>query len=78
MDDGTGTSWQPSLTAVSPAQTLIGRAADGHLLSTIREINTSIYNRLGAIITRLDGQKDVEPDGTYTLELHRGEGGIDR
>lgn len=74
MDDGTGTSWQPSLTAVSAVETL-SRGADGRLVYTIPEIDTGGSNRLGLIITRLDSQEDLEPFGTYTLQLHPGERG---
>jgi hypothetical protein len=75
MDDGTGTSWQPSLTASSPAETLIQKTADGRLLYTIPEIDTGVYNRLGLMITRLDSQEDLDAGATYTLELYPGDRG---
>jgi hypothetical protein len=70
MDDGTGSSWQPRLTAVSPPEALVQEVAGGHLLYTIPEIDTSVYNRLGVIITRLDGQEDLDAAGAYTLALY--------
>lgn len=74
MDDGTGTSWQPSLTAVSPAETLIRRGVDGNLFYTIPEIDTKTFNRLGLIITRLDSGEDAGPAGAYTILLSPGQG----
>ena len=75
IDDGRGTSWQPSVTAFSPAETLIQKTADGRLLYTIPKIDTGVYNRLGLIITRLDSQEDLDAGATYTLELYPGERG---
>ncbi len=74
MDDGTGTTWQPSLTAVSPAETLTRRATDGNLFYTIPEIDTTAFNRLGLIITRLDSREDADPVGAYTILLSPGQG----
>jgi hypothetical protein len=70
MDDGTGSSWQPSLAAASPVEVLLQQAPEGRLLYTILEIDTSVYNRLGVIITRLDSEEDVDAAGAYTLALY--------
>jgi hypothetical protein len=78
VDDGTGTSWQPSLTAVGPAQPLMQTTGDERLFYTISEIDTQTSNRLGLIITRLDSQEEADPVGAYTILLrstqsrHRG------
>jgi hypothetical protein len=69
MDDGTGSSWQPSLTAVGAAEVLAPQPADGHAVYTIPEIDTEVCNRLGVIITRLDNEEELDAAGTYELRL---------
>ena len=46
--------------------------ADGHLLYTIPAIDTAAYNRLGLIITRVDGNEGGDPVGAYSLVLQGG------
>jgi hypothetical protein len=45
---------------------------DGHLLYTMPAIDTAATNRLGLIITRVDGNEEADPIGAYSLVL-RGE-----
>ena len=51
-------------------ETLTSTNADGHLVYTIPEIDTAECNRLGLIITRVDGNESSDPFGQFTIELH--------
>ena len=44
-------------------------SADGQLVYEIPVIDTSAYNRLALIITRLDAQESIDRLGTYTITL---------
>ena len=54
---------------VAKPEQLAGASADGHLLFTIPEIDTSVTNRLGLLITRLDSEEGSDPVGEYTIVL---------
>jgi hypothetical protein len=43
---------------------------DGHLSYAIAQIDTTEYNRLGLIITRVDATESLDPVGEYTIVLH--------
>ncbi len=40
---------------------------DGHVLYTIRALDLSAYNRIGLIITRLDAEERLDPEGKYSI-----------
>ena len=44
--------------------------SDGHLSHVIPAINTAECNRLGLVITRIDAQESLDPEGAYTVVLH--------
>jgi hypothetical protein len=44
--------------------------SEGHLFYAIPEIDTTEYNRLGLIITRVDAEESSDPIGEYTIVLH--------
>ena len=50
-------------------EVLTGTNADGHLAYVIPAINTTAYNRLGLIITRVDANEGSDPVGAYTIVL---------
>jgi hypothetical protein len=43
---------------------------DGHLVYTIPAIDTTLYNRLGLIITRVDAKENLDSVGAYEIVLH--------
>ena len=51
-------------------EALTGASPDGHLTYTIPAVDTSQYNRLGLIITRVDAKERSDPFGEYTILLH--------
>jgi hypothetical protein len=55
---------------ITTAETLTRVNSDGHLIFVIPEIDTTAYNRLGLVITRLDAKEALDPVGEYTIVLH--------
>jgi hypothetical protein len=55
---------------VAAPEVLAAANADGHLIYTIPAVDTTAYNRLGLIITRLDAKEASDPVGEYTIVLH--------
>ena len=53
----------------SPVEIIDGETSAGIYLYTIPEIDTEKYNRLGLIITRLDSNENLDPNGIYTIVL---------
>ena len=53
----------------SPVEIIDGEPSAGIYLYTIPEIDTEKYNRLGLIITRLDSNENLDPNGIYTIVL---------
>jgi hypothetical protein len=58
------------------AEMLTERNADGHLIITIPAIDTTEFNRLGLIITRVDADEDLDQVGEYTIALEPGYGSV--
>lgn len=55
-------------------EVLMTANGDGHLVYTIPAIDTTAYNRLGLIITRVDAKEGLDPIGAYTIVLHTNAG----
>jgi hypothetical protein len=70
MDSGTGARPQRIPAGVTTTEVLTQANPDGHLFYVTPAIDTSTYNRLGLIITRLDATESSDPIGEYTIVLH--------
>jgi hypothetical protein len=73
MDDGTGSSWQPHLSAAAPAQELKQEDEAGDLVYHIPQIDRTEFNSLALIIVRLDREEELDPVGVYTIVLRPGQ-----
>jgi hypothetical protein len=60
----------PAKTASTEVLTRVN--PDGHLFFIIPALRTTVYNRLGLIVTRLDAQEAADRIGAYALVLHPG------
>jgi hypothetical protein len=74
MDAGEGMRPWRVPTRMTVPEVLTRADADGHLVYTIPAIDTTAYNRLGLIITRVDAKEGLDPIGTYTIVLHANAG----
>jgi hypothetical protein len=72
VDSGPGAKPRRIPSQVVPA-VLTGANADGHLSHDIPAIDTTVTNRLGLIVTRVDARESSDPVGAYTIVL-RAEG----
>ena len=70
VDAGEGTRPQRIPTQITTTEILTRVNADGHLVYVIPAIDTTVCNRLGLIITRLDVKEISDPVGEYTIVLH--------
>jgi hypothetical protein len=61
--------------AVTVGPDVISRTPDGSFLHTIPQVDTSTYDRLALIITRVDAQEESDPVGAYTIILGSGADG---
>jgi hypothetical protein len=75
MGSGTGARPQRVPAGVTTTEVLMQANPDGHLFYVVSAIDTTAYNRLGLIITRLDAQEDSDPVGEYTILLFPGRRG---
>ena len=57
-------------TQTTTPQVLTRTNADDHLSYVISAIDTSAYNRLGLIITRVDAKEGSDPIGEYIIVLY--------
>lgn len=59
---------------ITPQTVFLGEGAslnaDGGWVYTIPAIETSVYDRIGLIITRLDNQENADPIGAYNFLIH--------
>jgi hypothetical protein len=69
MDPGGGSRPQPVSTEVAGPKILTTTNPGGKLLYLIPAIDTTEYNRLGFIITRIDADESSDPVGAYTIVL---------
>jgi hypothetical protein len=74
---GSGTRARPQRVpaGMTTTEVLTGANLDGHLFYDIPAIDTTAYNRVGLIITRLDANEGLDPAGEYTILLFRGRWG---
>jgi hypothetical protein len=70
LDPGGGARPQRIPTPTIAPESLTRVNADGRQFYVIPAIDTSVYNRLGLIITRLDAKESSDPIGKYTVVLH--------
>ena len=70
IESGSDTKPQPIPAHVEAPEVLASANADGHLLYTIPTVDTSQYNRLALLITRVDAHEGSDPIGEYTIRLH--------
>jgi hypothetical protein len=73
MDRGEGTRPRRVPGQMVP-EILTTTNVDGYLFHDIPAIDTTAYNRLGLIITRVDAKESVDPTGAYTIALHANAG----
>lgn len=66
-DDGTSIDSSPRI--ASPLEIIDSEISADRYLYTIPQIDTETSNRLGLIITRLDSDEDMDPNGIYTIVL---------
>jgi hypothetical protein len=73
---GSGEGANPRHVSAAAGATVIlpSVSSDGRVMYAISAIRTTIYDRLGLIITRLDAQEASDPTGAYTLVLRPGAG----
>ncbi len=64
-DDRTRPESSPIIT--SPIEIIDGETSTGIYNYSIPSIDTEDYNRLGLIITRLDNNENLDPNGIYTI-----------
>jgi hypothetical protein len=69
MDLGGGAQPQRVPSHTAAPEVLMGADGDGHMVYTIEAIDTTAYNRLGLIITRVDAQESSDRVGAYTIVL---------
>ena len=67
LDDRTKPGSSPSI--ASPVEIIEEETTAGTYSYEIPEIDTEYYNRLGLIITRLDSNENLNPNGNYTIIL---------
>jgi hypothetical protein len=75
IDPETGARPQRIPAQITTIEVLTQANPDGHLFYAIPAIDTTAYNRLGLIITRLDAQEGSDPVGEYTIVLFPGRRG---
>jgi hypothetical protein len=61
---------QPVAVTSQPEQ--VSRTLDGDHVYVVRDLDTSTYDRLALIITRLDSDETMDPTGAYTILLRSG------
>jgi hypothetical protein len=66
-DDKTSPGSSPRI--ASPVEIIDGETSAGIYIFTIPEIDMEKYNQLGLIITRLDSNENLDPNGNYTIVL---------
>jgi len=71
MDLKDGTQPRPVATQAVPAAARSEAGQDGHTSLVIPQIDTAKYDRLGLVITRIDGQESFDPSGAYTVTLYK-------
>ena len=69
IDPGEDARPQRVPTQITSTEILTRANSDGHLFYIIPEVNTTAYNRLGLIITRLDAEEISDPVGEYAIVL---------
>jgi hypothetical protein len=70
MDPGTGARPRRVPAQTASTEILTRAGPDGHLSYVIPAIDTTAYNRVGLIVTRLDAKESSDPIGEYTILLH--------
>jgi hypothetical protein len=70
MDPGGDKRGQRIPTQLAVTDILSATSPEGHLTYVIPAIDTTEYNTVGLIITRLDAKEHLDPSGEYTLVLH--------
>jgi hypothetical protein len=74
IDPGGGARPQRIPSQVAAPEVLATTNANGRLTYTIPALDTTAYNRLGLIITRIDAHENSDPIGEYTIVLHAEDG----
>jgi hypothetical protein len=69
---GEGAGPQRGPAWITVPETLAPVDADGRLSYVLPAIDTTAYNRLGVIITRIDAKESSDPTGAYTMVLRPG------
>jgi hypothetical protein len=69
MDPGGHGRPRPVSSQANAPETLVPANADGVLSYVIPAVDTSVYNRLGLIITRVDAMESSDPIGEYTISF---------
>jgi hypothetical protein len=69
MDSGAGTKPRRVTGPSNDTEMFARTNVDGQLIYEIPAIDLRAYNRLGLIITRLDAEEGVDPNGEYTIVL---------
>ena len=72
MDPGTGARPRRVPAQTASTEILTRAGPDGHLFCAIPAIDTTAYDRLGLVITRIDARESSDPIGEYTIVLHPG------
>jgi hypothetical protein len=68
-DVGQGTGAQRAPQPVAASEMLAAEDQDGRIRYTIPSIDVSEFNRLGLIITRLDSNEGLDPEGAYSVSV---------
>jgi hypothetical protein len=70
MDPGGDKRRQRIPTQLAVTDILSATSPEGHRIYVIPAIDTTEYNTVGLIITRLDAKEHLDPSGEYTIVLH--------
>jgi hypothetical protein len=74
VDAGDGTGPRRTVTESDTTEVLLRVEPNGCAVHRVPAIDTTDFNRLGLIVTRLDAHEASDPTGAYTLTLHPGAG----
>jgi len=67
LDDGSGFRPRRATVPTIGLEAVPGTGGTEHLITVIPAINTDAYNRLALIITRLDPDESLDPEGRYVV-----------